>query len=43
VIVRSRQADRDLAVILLAKLPAILPRDANRVAAFLRHAGIVDD
>jgi len=43
VIIRSRQADRDLAIILLAKLPALLRRHTNRVPALLRHAGIVVD
>src|SRR5277367_2774748 len=40
---RYRQAYRDLAVVLLAQLTAILPRDANRVAALLGKAGVVDD
>jgi hypothetical protein len=43
VIVRGRQADRDLAVVLFAKLPTILSRHADRVLAFLRHAGVIDD
>ncbi len=43
VIVGSRQAHRDLAIVLLAELPAILPRHADRVLALLRDAGVVDD
>lgn len=39
----DRQADRDLAVILLAQLATILPRHADRVLAFLQHARVVDD
>ena len=40
---RHRQADRDLAVVLLAQLAAILPRHADRVAALLGKACVVDD
>ena len=40
---RHRQADRHLAVVLLAQLAAILPRHADRVAALLGKAGVVDD
>ena len=43
VIVGRRQAHRDLAVVLLAELATILPRHADRVLAFLRHAGVIDD
>jgi hypothetical protein len=43
VIARNRQAHRDLAVVLLAELPAILPRHADRIRALLREAGVVDD
>ena len=43
VIVGDRQADRNLAVVLLAELTAVLPRHADRVVALLRNAGVVDD
>src|ERR671916_956727 len=39
----QRQADRDLAVVLFAELAAILTRYPDRMAAFLRKAGVVDD
>jgi hypothetical protein len=40
----DREADRDLAVVLLAELPAVLlPGDADRVPALLGDAGVVDD
>src|SRR5215217_6359518 len=39
----QRQADRDLAIVLLAELAAILTRHPDRVTAFLRKAGVVDD
>ena len=38
-----RQAYRNLAVVLLAQLTTILPGHADRVAALLRKAGVVDD
>jgi len=38
-----RQAHRDLAVVLFAKLPAALPRHADRVRALLRDCGVADD
>jgi hypothetical protein len=38
-----RKADRDLAIVLLAALAAILPRYADRVLALLGIAGVVDD
>jgi hypothetical protein len=43
VIVGNRQADRHLAVVLLAELAAVLPRHADRVLALLGHAGVIDD
>jgi hypothetical protein len=43
VVVGHRQADRDLAIVLLAELPAILPRHADRLRALLGVAGVVDD
>jgi len=43
VIIGDRQADSDLAVILLAKLSTVLPCDTNRMLAFLGYAGVVDD
>src|SRR5690349_17494608 len=39
----QRQADRNLTVVLLAELAAILMRHPDRMAAFLRKAGVVDD
>ena len=42
-IVGGRQAHGDLTVVLLAELPAVLPRHTDGVPAFLRHAGVVDD
>src|SRR5215208_4993881 len=39
----QRQADRDLAIVLLAELAATLTRHPDRVMAFLRKAGVVDD
>lgn len=39
----DREADRDLAVVLLAELTAILPRDPDRMPAFLGKSGVVDD
>ena len=41
--VGQRQADRHLAVGPLAELTAILARHPDRVAAFLRKPGVVDD
>ena len=35
-VVRHREADRHLAVVLLAQLPAVLPRHPDRVRALLR-------
>ena len=43
VVVGNRQADRDLAVVLLAELATVLPCHADRMRAFLREAGVVDD
>ena len=43
VIVDQRQRHGHLAVVLLAELPAVLPRDADRMAALLRKACVVDD
>jgi hypothetical protein len=40
---RHRQAHCNLAVVLLAQLAAILPRHANRMAALLGKAGVIDD
>ncbi len=42
-LVRHRQADGDLAIVLLAQLTAILASNPNRVLALLRKAGVVDD
>ena len=42
-IVCHRQADRGLAVVLFAKLPAVLPRNGNRRLALFGHAGVIDD
>src|SRR5215212_2654003 len=39
----QRQADRNLAVVPLAELAAILAGYPDRVTAFLRKAGVVDD
>src|SRR5215208_3965482 len=39
----QRQADRDLAIVLLAELAAILTRHPDRVTALLWKAGVVDD
>jgi len=41
--VGNRQRYRDLAVVLLAELAAILPRNADRMPSLLGQAGIVDD
>jgi hypothetical protein len=41
--VRDRQRNGDLAIVLLAELAAILPRHSNRVLAFLRKACVIDD
>ena len=38
----ERQRDGHLAVVLLADLTAILPRDANRVRSLLGDAGVID-
>ena len=42
-LVGHRQTDRDLTIVLLAKLAAILPGYADRVPALLGEAGVVDD
>ena len=39
----NRKRHCDLAIVLLAEPTAILPRDAHRMRAFFRKAGIVDD
>ena len=41
--VGQRQRHGDLAIVLLAELAAVLPRDADRVPPFLRKTGIIDD
>ncbi len=38
----EREGHGDLAVVLLAELATVLPRDADRMGALLRHAGVVD-
>ena len=38
-----RQRDRDLTIVLLAKLTAILPGDADRMNALLGESCVVDD
>lgn len=38
-----RQADRHLAIVLLAELTAVLPRHADRMLALLRKPGVIDD
>ena len=43
VFVGYRQRDRDLTIVLLAKLTAILPGDANRMNALLGKSRVVDD
>jgi hypothetical protein len=43
VVVGHRQAHRDLAIVLLAELAAVLARHADGVLALLREAGVVDD
>src|SRR5919112_1274111 len=40
-VVRHRQADRHLAVLLLAELAAVLPRYPDRVRALLREGGVI--
>src|SRR6516164_9631768 len=40
---RDRQAHGDLAVILFAQLPTVLPRYADRMLAFLREARVVNN
>jgi hypothetical protein len=42
-LVGDRERNRGLAIILLAKLPAILPRHAHRMLALLRKARVIDD
>jgi hypothetical protein len=42
-VIGHRQAYRHLAIVLLAKLPAILPRHADRVLALLGKAGVIND
>src|ERR1700688_916961 len=41
--VGNRQRHRDLAVVLLAKLTAILPRNTDRMPSLLWQSGIVDN
>ena len=43
VLVGYRQRDRDLTIVLLAKLAAILPGDADRMNALLGESRVVDD
>jgi hypothetical protein len=43
VVVGDRQADRDLTIVLLAELPAILTRHADGPRALLRDAAVVGD
>src|SRR5271169_6170217 len=38
-----RQRHRNLTIVLLAELPAILPGDANGMNALLRESRVVDD
>src|ERR1019366_5450099 len=42
-VIGNRQRHRDLAIVLLAKLAAILPRYPDRVPPLLGKAGVVDD
>jgi hypothetical protein len=42
-LVGDREADGDLAVLLLAELAAVLPRHADGVLALLGEASVVDD
>jgi hypothetical protein len=42
-VVGDGRAHRNLAIILVAKLAAVLPRDADRVLALLRKTCVVDD
>jgi hypothetical protein len=42
-LVCDREADGDLAVLLLAELAAVLPRDADGVHALLGEAGVIED
>ena len=42
-IIGGRQAHRDLAVVLFAELSTVMPRHTDRVLAFLRHAGVIDN
>ena len=42
-VIGQRQRHRDLAVVLLAELAAILPRHPDRVLPLLGKAGVVDD
>ena len=41
--VRNRQRNGDLAIVLLAGLAAILPRDPDGVLAFLRKTRVIDN
>src|SRR6185503_9883357 len=43
VVIGKRQGYRDLAVILLAELPAILTRHTDRVRSLLGKTGVIDD
>jgi hypothetical protein len=39
----DRQRDRDLTIVRLAELPAILPRDTDGMPAFLGESRVIDD
>jgi hypothetical protein len=43
VVIGHRQAHRDLAIVLLAQLAAVLPGHADRVPTLLGEGGVVDD
>ena len=43
VLIGYRQRHRNLTIVLLAELPAILPGDANGMNALLRESRVVDD
>ncbi len=42
-VIGNRQRHRYLAIVLLAELATILPRDADRVLSLLGEARIIDD
>jgi hypothetical protein len=42
-VIGNRQRHRDLTIVLLAKLAAILPRHPDRVPPLLGKAGVVDN